>query len=91
LFTVALYCRLAVIGMRAEAGATAAVIANAVTSAAPDLVSSDIDVAVMVTTRSFTGGVGGAVYVTAVLVALLRVPAPVEGEMDQVTPWPEAS
>jgi hypothetical protein len=41
------------------------------------------DVAVMITCTSLVGGVEGAVYVTVVLVGLLRVPAPVAGEMVQ--------
>jgi uncharacterized protein (UPF0261 family) len=91
LFSVALYCRLALIGIRAETGVTATVMANTVTPALPDFVASDIDVAVMVASRSLAGGVGGAVYVTAVLVAPLSVPAPLVGEIAHVTPWSEGS
>ena len=91
LLIVALYCRLAVIGMRAEVGVTATVMAKTVTPALPDWLVSDIEVAIMVATRSLAGGVGGAVYVTAVLVALLNVPAPDAGLIVHVTPWPEGS
>ncbi len=44
------------------------------------------EVAVMVTFRTPAGGLAGALYVTAVLLALLRVPAPDDGDMAQVTP-----
>jgi hypothetical protein len=45
----------------------------------------------MVTVRSLAGGLAGALYVTVVLVAPLRVPAPDAGERVQVTPLFEVS
>jgi hypothetical protein len=45
----------------------------------PDFVGSLAEVAPMTTCTSADGGVAGAVYVTLVLVGLLRVPAPVAG------------
>jgi len=49
----------------------------------PDFVGSLAEVAPMTTCTSAGGGVAGAVYVTLVLVGLLRVPAPVAGEIVQ--------
>jgi hypothetical protein len=91
LLIVALYCKLALIGMSAEAGVTVMVMARTVMGALPDTLVSATDVAVTVTSSSLTGGVGGALYVTDVLVAFVRVPAPVVGDMDHVTPWFEGS
>ena len=46
-----------------------------------DFVESLAEVAVMVTGTSLAGGVEGAVYVTVVVVPLLRVPTAGEGEV----------
>lgn len=54
-----------------------------VTPADPDFVASVAEFAAMVTWVSAAGGVAGAVYVTLVLVGLLRVPAPVAGVIVQ--------
>src|SRR6202040_2118441 len=62
-------------------GETETVIASTVTVTEPDFVESDIDVAAMVTGKFAGGGVEGAVYVTEVLVGLLRVPPPVAGDV----------
>jgi hypothetical protein len=67
-------------------GSTLTVGAGSVMVAAALRVESVTEVAVMVTVTSLAGAVGGAVYVTEVLVALLRVPALEVGETDQVTP-----
>ena len=47
---------------------------------------SATEVAVTVTIKSLAGGVDGALYVTEVVVELVRVPAPDAGERLQVTP-----
>jgi hypothetical protein len=91
LFSVALYCALALSGIRAEAGATNMVMARTITGALPDTLLSVTDVPVMVTVSSLVGGVDGALYVTDVMVAFARVPAPVVGDMDHVTPWFDGS
>jgi hypothetical protein len=69
------------IGMRAETGETETVIARTVTVTEPDCVGSEIEVAVMLTDKFAGGGAEGAVYVTEVLVGLLRVPPPNVGEV----------
>jgi hypothetical protein len=61
-------------------------IAGTVTVAGEFLVASVIEVAVMVTTTSLGGALGGALNVTDVLVTSLSVPAPDAGEMLQTTP-----
>jgi len=47
---------------------------------------SATEVAVTITVKSLAGGVDGALYVTEVVVELVRVPAPDAGERLQVTP-----
>src|SRR5712691_10130746 len=61
-------------------------IAGTVTAAEVDPNGSATEVAATVTVRSLAGGVAGALYVTEVLVGLVRVPAPEAGETVQVTP-----
>jgi hypothetical protein len=56
-----------------------------------EILVSNTDVAVMVTFSSLTGGVAGALYVTDVVVAFAKVPAPDVGGMDHVTPWFDGS
>jgi hypothetical protein len=56
-----------------------------------DFKASSRDVAVIVTVRFASGGSAGALYVTEVSVGSERVPAPDEGEIDQVTPRCEVS
>ena len=68
-------------GMMAETGETESPIASTVTVTEADFVESDIAVARMVTGKLAVGGVEGAVYVTEVLVGLLRVPPPEVGEV----------
>lgn len=68
-------------GISAEAGETEMVMARTVTVVLFDFVESDIAVAVIVTAKFATGGVEGAVYVTVVLVGLLRVPTAGVGEV----------
>jgi hypothetical protein len=75
----------------AEFGDTDTVTAGIVTVADPDFDISSTEVAVMVTFMSLAGGLAGALYVTEVLVTLLRVPAPDAGERLQVTPLLAAS
>lgn len=59
----------------------------------PDLLPSPTEVALIVTVTLPDGGVPGALYVTDVPVALIRIPEPVPdaGDMLQVTPWLEES
>ena len=68
-------------GMIAETGETEITMASTVTVTAPDFVESAIEVAVMVTGKFAVGGAEGAVYVTLVLVGLLRVPPPDAGKV----------
>src|SRR5438132_1117521 len=60
--------------------------AGTVTMAELDANGSATEVAVTVTVKSLAGGVDGALYVTAVVVGLVRDPAPDAGDMAQVTP-----
>ena len=84
--TVGAYCCVALTGMRAELGETETLIARTVMVAEPDFDVSATEVAVMVTCKLLSGGLAGALYVTELLVTLLRVPAPDVGDMVQVTP-----
>jgi hypothetical protein len=68
-------------GMIAETGETEITMASTVTVTKPDFVGSDLEVAVIVTATFAVGGVDGAVYVTSVLVGLLRVPPPDAGKV----------
>jgi len=60
--------------------------AGTLTMAELDANGSATEVAVTVTVKSLAGGVDGALYVTAVVVGLVRDPAPDAGERLQVTP-----
>jgi hypothetical protein len=64
-------------------GVTETLMAAKVIVMTPDFVESLADLAEIVTCTSLCGGVAGAVYITEVLVGLLRVPAPVAGEILQ--------
>jgi hypothetical protein len=44
------------------------------------------DVAVMVVLRLVAGALAGALYVAEVLLTFVSVPAPEDGEIDQLTP-----
>ena len=72
-------------------GSTEIMIAGTTTLADADIVGVAPEVAVMVTAKSFDGGLAGALKVAEVLVALVSVPAPDAGEIVQVTPEFEAS
>ena len=72
-------------GISAEFGATETAIAGTVMTAVPEAALVR-DVAVMVTLRSLTGALAGALYVAAVLLRFVSVPAPDDGEIDQLTP-----
>ena len=56
-----------------------------------DFVGSVTEVAMMVIPTLLAGGMAGAAYVTDVLVTLINVPAPDDGDSAQVTPLPELS
>ena len=84
--TVALNVATDLTGIRAESGATETAIAGTVIAALPDLAVLAREVAVTVTPRLLRGAPGGALYVTEVVVALLRVPAPDVGDIAQATP-----
>jgi hypothetical protein len=73
--------------MRPEPGETETVIAGTVRFAEVDLVVSATEVAVSTTDWLLGGGLAGALYVTVVLVGLLKLPGPVAGERAHVTPW----
>jgi hypothetical protein len=66
-------------GISAELGKTETVIASTVTVTLPDCFGPDIEVAVMVTGKFAVGTAEGAVYVTEVVVRLLRLPPPGAG------------
>jgi hypothetical protein len=68
-------------GISADLGETTTVMARTVTVPEPDFVESDIDVAEMVMGRFAVGTADGAVYVTEVVVGLLRVPTAGVGEV----------
>jgi hypothetical protein len=91
LLTVAVKGSMPPAGTMAPTGETLTVIAGTVTFAEPDFDVSAAEVAVIVTARSFAGGLAGALYVTEVLDALLSAPAPDAGEMLHVTPAFEES
>jgi hypothetical protein len=77
---VAVNCCVIFTGISADPGDAEMVMARTVTVVGPDFVGSVTEEAVIVTARSLVGGVVGAVYVTELLVALLRVPPPDAGE-----------
>jgi hypothetical protein len=83
--TVPPACTVAVVGVIETVNAGILIVAGFVFD------GSATEVAVMVTVRSLAGGLAGALYVTVVLVAPLRVPAPDAGERVQVTPLFEVS
>jgi len=68
-------------GISAEVGETEMEMARTVTVTEPVCFGAEIEVAVMVTGTSAGGGVAEAVYVTEVVVGLLRVPTAGMGEV----------
>ena len=72
-------------GISTESGATETVIAGTVMAAVPEAALVR-DVAVMVAVISLTGALAGALYVAEVLLRFVSVPAPDDGEIDQLTP-----
>jgi len=91
LVTVAVKICLVPAATVAPFGSTEIMIAGTTTFADADVVGVAAEVAVMVTAKSFDGGLAGALKVTEVLVTLVSVPAPDTGEIVQVTPEFEAS
>ena len=75
----------------AVAGLTEIEIDKTVMVAVAVLVESVKDVAVTVTVRSLAGGLAGGLYVTELLFAPVRVPAPDAGDIDHETPAPVGS
>lgn len=73
-------CCVTFTGTSTDLGDTEMVMARTVTVVGPDFVGSVTEETIIVTSRSLVGGVEGAVYVTELVVALLRVPPPDAGE-----------
>ena len=72
-------------GISTESGATETAIAGTVMAAVPEAALVR-DVAVMVAVRLLTGALAGALNVAEVLLRFVSVPAPDDGEIDQLTP-----